>query len=148
MVVTIQKELADRMLASPRTKDYNSLSVWMQSFCELELLRLLAPTVFWPRPKVQSAILLIKPHHARLAARADLVEFHRFVRQVFLLRRKFLRGVLVAMYKPTLTKPIIDEVLAELQLNPQARAEELPIEQLDQLFCQLRDRQAQGDANR
>ena len=57
MVVTIQKELADRMTAQPSTKDYGALSVWMQSQCTAEMVRVMAPTVFWPEPKVTSAIL-------------------------------------------------------------------------------------------
>jgi len=52
MVVTIQKELADRLAASPGTKDYGALSVWVESQCRVETLRTLPPTVFWPRPKV------------------------------------------------------------------------------------------------
>ena len=54
MTATIQKELADRIVAQPRSKDYGALSVWMQSQCDVELVRILPPTAFWPRPKVQS----------------------------------------------------------------------------------------------
>ena len=46
MVVTIQKELADRMIASPGTKDYGALSVWIQSLCDVEIVRVLATKGF------------------------------------------------------------------------------------------------------
>ena len=59
MVVTIQLELAERMAAEPGTADYSALSVWLQSQCRIEILRRLPPTVFWPRPKVDSAIVRI-----------------------------------------------------------------------------------------
>jgi 16S rRNA (adenine1518-N6/adenine1519-N6)-dimethyltransferase len=140
MVITIQKELADRLLATPSTKAYGALSVWMQGFCDIELLRVLSPTVFWPRPKVDSAIVLVKPHLDRLAARTDLLEFHHFVRSVFLLRRKLLRGVLTSLFKEQLGKRGIDEVMSSLALQPQARAEELSVEQLDRLFQALQKR--------
>ncbi len=67
MTVTIQKELADRITARPRTKDYSALSVWIQSQCEAEVMRILPPTVFWPRPKVHSAIMHIVPQPEKRA---------------------------------------------------------------------------------
>ncbi len=51
MTVTVQKEVADRIAARPGTKDYGALSVWMQCQCQVELVRTLPPSVFWPRRK-------------------------------------------------------------------------------------------------
>ena len=68
MVVTIQRELADRMTARPSTKDYGALSVWIQSQCSAELVRALPPSVFWPVPKVTSAIIRLTVDPARRAA--------------------------------------------------------------------------------
>ncbi|MFO0260359.1 MAG: 16S rRNA (adenine(1518)-N(6)/adenine(1519)-N(6))-dimethyltransferase RsmA, partial [Planctomycetota bacterium] len=76
MTVTIQKELADRIMAAPNSKDYGALSVWIQSMCRVELVRLLPPTVFWPRPKVHSAIIKLTLEPDRRAAIPDLVFFH------------------------------------------------------------------------
>jgi len=59
MTVTIQKELGDRLAAQPGTKDYGALSFWLQCQCRVEIMRIMAPTVFWPRPKVHSAIVQI-----------------------------------------------------------------------------------------
>ncbi|NLE61210.1 MAG: ribosomal RNA small subunit methyltransferase A, partial [Planctomycetes bacterium] len=50
MTVTIQKELADRIVAVPGTKDYGSLAIWVQSQCRAEIVRIMPPSVFWPRP--------------------------------------------------------------------------------------------------
>ena len=69
MTVTIQKELADRIVARPRTKDYGALSIWMQSQCRTEILRVMSPAVFWPRPKVTSAIVQVDPRPT--TARSD-----------------------------------------------------------------------------
>ncbi|MEM6331164.1 MAG: rRNA adenine dimethyltransferase family protein, partial [Planctomycetota bacterium] len=52
MVCTIQKELADRLVAKPWSKDYGALSVWVQSQCTAEVVRVMPPKVFWPAPKV------------------------------------------------------------------------------------------------
>ena len=59
MTVTIQKEVGDRIIAPPGTKDYGAFSVWVQSQCRAEILRILPQQVFWPRPKVQSAFMQI-----------------------------------------------------------------------------------------
>ena len=90
-------------------------------------MRLLPPSVFWPRPKVTSAILHIERDDSDGAAIGNPVFFHHFVRALFTHRRKFLRSVLVAAYKESLGKPGVDAVLAELGLSPEGRAEQLDV---------------------
>jgi len=119
--------LADRMVASPSTKDYGALSLWMQSQCTTRVVRLLPPSVFWPQPKVTSAIIQITVDPERRAAIADLVYWHAFVRAMFFHRRKFLRSVILAAYKRYLTKPEVDDLLSSLDLGPQTRAEQLDL---------------------
>ena len=58
MTVTVQKEVADRFVARP-DKDYGALAIWIQSQCRAEIVRVLPPSVFWPRPKVSSAFVQI-----------------------------------------------------------------------------------------
>jgi len=130
MTVTIQKELADRIAAQPATKDYGALSIWVQSQCRVSVARLLPPTVFWPRPKVDSAIIQIVPDPQLRQRLADAVFFHRFVRGLFQHRRKFLRSGVHSACKPELDKADVDAVLQQLQLGPDCRAEQLPIETL------------------
>jgi 16S rRNA (adenine1518-N6/adenine1519-N6)-dimethyltransferase len=140
MTITIQKELADRMLALPRTKDYNSLSIWMQSQCDIEIVRIMPPSVFWPRPKVESAILSIVPNPEKIALIPDLKYFHSFVRAMFFHRRKFLRSELISAFKNQLGKPEVDEIMAETGLGPKARAEELEVETMMELCEKTRVR--------
>lgn len=137
---TIQKELADRICAAPGTRDYSALSIWMQSQCELEIVRTLPPQAFWPRPKVESAILHIVPHAERRARLTDPKFFHWFIRSLFLHRRKFLRGVMVAVLQEQLSKPEVDQLLAAQGLEADARAEQLPIERLIALAAAVRQR--------
>ena len=138
MIVTIQKELADRMLAPPSTKDYSALSVWIQSQCRVELIRTMPPEAFWPRPLVTSAIIRLTIDPALRARIHDLPYFHEFVRSMFFHRRKFLRSVVISAFKDRLDKPAVDEVLLTLGHGPTARAEELTVEQMIALGDALR----------
>ncbi len=140
MVVTIQKEMADRLLALPRTKDYSALSIWVQSVCDVELVSVLPPQVFWPRPKVTSAIIKITPNPEKRARIPDLKFFHEFVRAMFFHRRKFLRSVILAAYKGQLEKPDVDAVLAEMNLAHETRAEELSVDTMLALCAAVKAR--------
>jgi 16S rRNA (adenine1518-N6/adenine1519-N6)-dimethyltransferase len=125
MVVTIQLELAERMIAEPGTEQYGAMSVWLQTQCHVRLLRRLNPTVFWPRPQVNSAIVRIVPDTAGRDAIADRPFFQDFLRRLFQKRRKVMRSVLAGMYRKQLSKPQIDAVLEEAGLGEQSRAEQL-----------------------
>ena len=79
MTVTIQKELADRILAKPNSKDYGALSVWIHATgVDVELISVMPPSVFWPRPKVESAILQIEYRPDKHAQIPDTEFFHQF----------------------------------------------------------------------
>lgn len=127
MTVTIQKELADRLVAAPSTKDYGALSIWVQSQCRVEVVRVIPPTVFWPRPKVHSAIVHIALDPERRSRLADRAFFHDFVRAIFLHRRKYLRSQLAEAVRGRLDKSAIDPILAKVGLRGDQRAEELDV---------------------
>lgn len=138
MVVTIQKELGDRIAAEPGNKDYGALSVWVQSLCDVEVVRVLPPTVFWPRPKVHSSILRLKHQPDRREKFADLTHFHATTRALFFHRRKFLRSVVISAMKGRLTKLQVDAVLDKLNHSSDARAEQLNVSQIQELAEALR----------
>ncbi len=142
MVVTIQKELADRMVAAPRTKDYGALAVWVQSLCRVEIVRVLPPTVFWPRPKVHSAIVRLDAVGEWRQRFPDLEHFHQTVRSLFFHRRKFLRSVVISAMKGRLEKDTVDRILGQLGHPSQRRAEELSVREIQVLAETLR--QAEG----
>lgn len=129
MVVTVQWEIAERLLARPGTKDYGSLAVMVQSVADVELVRRLSPAVFWPRPQVGSAIVIIRPNAAKRAHVGDVVRFRNFLRDLYVHRRKNLRGALVGLPNGQWSKEDVDRKLQELQMNGTVRAEELDIEQ-------------------
>ncbi len=130
MTVTIQRELADRLVASPSTKDYGSLSLWVQSQCRVEIVRILPPSVFWPRPKVHSAIVHIELDEERRQRIPDREFFHDFIRAIFAHRRKFLRSDLISVLGRETDKSVVDEILSRLGLSPMARAEQLDLDQM------------------
>jgi len=138
MVVTIQKELADRIIAGPGSKDYGALSVWVQSLCECRIVRVLPPAVFWPRPNVHSAIIRLDTVPEWREKFADIDYFHKTVRALFFHRRKFLRSVVISAMKGRMDKAQVDEILNELGHGPTARAEELSVEKIQQLAEALR----------
>lgn len=140
MVATIQKELGDRIIAQPRSKDYGALSVWMQCQADAEIVRIMAPSVFWPSPKVDSAIIRIVVDAQRRAQVPDLRYFHQFVKAIFIHRRKFLRANVVAAMKNHLTKEEVDQVLAEMQFVPDTRTEQLDVPTLLRLAELIRSR--------
>jgi 16S rRNA (adenine1518-N6/adenine1519-N6)-dimethyltransferase len=91
VVVTLQKEVADRFAAPPRTSDYGAVSVLLQTVFQIEKVRSLPPEVFYPRPRVDSAVLRLK---RRSSVPGGLDKFYAFVRKGFSQRRKQLKRVL------------------------------------------------------
>lgn len=137
MVVTIQFEMAERMLAVPRTSAYGAMSIWLQSQCQIRILKKLGPQVFWPRPQVDSAIVLITPDPEAAAKITNRDFLHDFLRRVFTLRRKHLRGALATLYKGEIDKVRIAEVLDSMSLGENTRAEELDVSTLVELSNRL-----------
>jgi len=129
MVVTVQWEIAERLLASPSCKDYGALAVLVQSLADVDLVRRLPPKVFWPRPLVDSAIVCIRPNTAKRQHVGDPPRFRAFLRDLYVHRRKNLRGALSALPQIDLSKSEVDARLAELSIDGTKRAEELDLEQ-------------------
>lgn len=140
LVVTIQKELGERMMAPSGSSSRGALSVLVQALAEVEIARILAPSVFWPRPKVDSAVVVIRPAPAKRAAIGDLEWFHRLVRDVFIHRRKNLRRVLTDLGRDRWPKDEIAPLLQSLEIDGTLRAEALEVDQWIALARALKER--------
>ena len=116
----VQKEVAERLTASPGTKDYGRLSVMMQRQFDMSMLFDVGPENFYPRPKVQSTFIYCAPH-TRYPELPPL--FEDVVREAFCYRRKMLKKGL-ERYKPDFEKAGID---------PARRAETLSLEEFIRL---------------
>ena len=120
MVLMFQKEVADRLAAVPRSKDYGRLSVLAQHVCTVQRLFDVAPSAFVPPPKVTSSVVQLRPRPADCRL-ADLRALERVTAAAFGQRRKMLRGALARLF----SDPVA--VLTGLGLRPTARAEELTV---------------------
>ena len=122
-LLMLQKELAKRLGASPRTSDYGALTLQIQLHNRVEYLRTVPATVFLPRPDVDSALVRISPRDEQELPACDHNVFERLVRRGFSQRRKQL-GKLIREEVPPW-----EAIAAKLGLNPKARAEELSLQQ-------------------
>ncbi|MFY9257087.1 MAG: 16S rRNA (adenine(1518)-N(6)/adenine(1519)-N(6))-dimethyltransferase RsmA [Fuerstiella sp.] len=139
MVCTIQLELGEKMVAQPGESNYGALAVWLQSQCSVKIIRRLTPNVFWPRPKVNSAIVSIWRHDGRGDKILDKKFFQDFLRRLFHHRRKLMRRVLVGMYSKQLSKTDVDTLMEELGHDAETRAETLDVPtfvKLGNKFCE------------
>ncbi|MFN7811445.1 MAG: ribosomal RNA small subunit methyltransferase A, partial [Planctomycetia bacterium] len=134
-VVTVQREMAERMTAVAGSAAYTGLSVWVGAQCRGTLVRTLPPSVFWPRPAVESAIVRLDLEPERRATIEDRARFHTFVRDIFCHRRKLLRGVLTRLAggEKERAREAIDAIFADLGLAADARAEDIPPDQFVRL---------------
>jgi len=142
MTATIQKELGDRIVARPATSDFGSLSLWIQGQCDAEIVRIMNPSVFWPRPKVHSAIVHIVTNPEKRSRIKNLKHYQQFIRAVFIHRRKYLRSVLITVFKNQLTRQDVDEVLQSMGLKGEYRAEQLAVAVMIELCERLYERVA------
>ena len=94
-VFMVQKEVALRLTAAPGGKTYGALSVWVQSFVAPRLAFNVAPGAFWPRPKVDSAVVLFEPLKEKLFF--DSVKLAFLVKYCFQGRRKQLGNLLKSL---------------------------------------------------
>jgi 16S rRNA (adenine1518-N6/adenine1519-N6)-dimethyltransferase len=129
MTVLVQKEVAERLAARPGTPEWGPLSVRLQLDYTVRRLRDVGPTLFWPRPKVESSVV-------RLARRpdpgpdAERVELDALVHALFTRRRQALGRVLA---ERTGDRPAVVATLAELGRAPELRAEVLDEAELARL---------------
>ena len=140
MVVTIQKELAERMCAQAATPAYGAVSVVLQGLADVSTVRSLPPTVFWPRPQVDSAVVAVRPDAAKRAVVGDVAWFHEIVRRLFFHRRKYIRHVLAATWRDRWSKAEVDSWLEAQGLSGQLRAESLDVGEFLALAKALRER--------
>lgn len=88
----LQREVVERLAAAPGSKTYGRLSVVVQYLCQVDFVFSVPPDAFIPAPKVESAIVRLRPHEHKKLAAADPSLFFDLVRQSFQQRRKTLRN--------------------------------------------------------
>ena len=122
-LLMLQKEVAARLTANPRSKDYGILTLVVQSQCRVEYLRTVPATVFLPQPEVDSAFVRLTPRAPNELPDFDHELFTALVRRGFSQRRKQLAKLLKEQL------PDWSRAAVEIGASAQARAEELSLEQ-------------------
>ncbi len=121
----LQKEVVQRMVGKPGSKNYGRLTVMLAYYCEAEMLFTVGSGAFFPAPKVDSAIVRLRPHRQPPVEVRDHEQFSQLVTQAFSQRRKTLRNNL----KGWLTA----EAITALEIDPGIRAERLSLAQFARL---------------
>jgi len=127
--VLVQKEVAERVVAPAGSKVYGALSCVAQFVCDCYISSVVPRSVFYPPPKVDSAVLNLRPHHKYKDITIDA--FTRITRAAFNQRRKTLRNSLTAGLE--WTDEYFYEVLEQTSVMPDLRPEQVTIDQ----FCEI-----------
>lgn len=133
LTIMIQKEVAERMNADPGNKDYGSLSLLVQYFCDTKIVRRVPPQCFIPRPKVDSIVIrLDKLSEPRVKVENEKL-FFDIIRNSFNMRRKTLWN---GVKNIGLSKEKLELAFNEADIDPKRRGETLSIEE----FATLSDK--------
>ncbi|MDG5789973.1 16S rRNA (adenine(1518)-N(6)/adenine(1519)-N(6))-dimethyltransferase RsmA [Evansella sp. AB-P1] len=141
IVVMIQKEVAERIAASPNSKDYGSLSIAAQFYAISETVFTVPRTVFVPQPNVDSAILRLTIRDKPPVSVTDKDFFFEVVRASFTQRRKTILNNLSQYFNSTLSKSEVEDILQSAKIEPKRRGESLSMEEFAILAETLYKRQ-------
>lgn len=132
-VVTVQREVAERLAAAPCSREYGAVSVLAQLLSRVELLRRLPPGAFWPRPAVDSAVVTLSPRPRKEALGGlSLRLVSRVVHAVFFARRKRLLNSLALGLSDRIGRQELAALLERNHFEKDRRGEELaPMEILE-----------------
>jgi 16S rRNA (adenine1518-N6/adenine1519-N6)-dimethyltransferase len=126
-IMMVQREVRDRLVAEPSTKQYGALTVFTRAGFEVETVCRLRPGSFYPAPKVESAVVRLLPRDTPLAEETDA--FQSVVRAAFQMRRKTLRNALRGLGEADRA----DRALSQAGIDPGRRGETLSIEEFAKL---------------
>ncbi len=136
-IVTVQDEFARRLVATPGSKDYSSLSIYVQYRFKPEILFTIKPTSFFPRPDVRSAVVRLRVLERPGLRIEDEGLFFQTIRAAFGQRRKTLRRSLRQI--PGLTPDLIGELDRTLDVGLDNRPEDISIEDFANLSNAIKD---------
>ena len=132
LVLMMQKEVAQRITSGPKSKHYGSLSVSVQTQMATNIAAIVPKTSFVPQPNVDSAVLVLQRYLESPYQISEPELFNKIVTSSFQQRRKSLQNNLCTLFGKD-QRPQIIEIIAALELPAQVRAEQLTINQFNQL---------------
>lgn len=138
IIAMIQKDVADRLTAKPGTASYGSLTVAIGLRMSVERAFNVSPGQFYPRPNVNSTVVVLRRHEQPPVPVRDRIWFERVVRGAFGYRRKTLANAIALSLE--IPRERVTDALRALELNPEIRGEELDLV----TFAALADALADG----
>lgn len=136
IVVMLQKEVADRIAASPGTKDYGSLSIAVQYYTEAKVVMNVPKTVFIPQPNVDSAVLKLTVRSEPPVQVKDEAFLFEIIRASFAQRRKTIMNNLSNHFSKE-QKATVESALVGSNIDPKRRGETLSIQEFADLSNEL-----------
>lgn len=121
MCFMLQREVVERICAQPGSKRYGRLSIMLQHQCQTELLFIVPPEAFDPIPKVESAIVYLRPLTTHVGGNIDREALNKVVTKAFTQRRKTMANALKSM--------VSIDVLLAVGIEPEQRPETVTVEQ-------------------
>ena len=138
IVIMIQKEVAERFVAKPNTKDYNALSVLIQYFTKAEKLFDVSPNAFVPAPNVTSSVIHLSYKDSFSLSGDNLAFFLKFNRNIFKQRRKTLVNNVCSSFN--ISKEEASKILVDNGFKDSIRAEVLSVEEIVKLSEIFKDK--------
>ena len=144
LVLMVQREVAERMAASPSTKSYGTLSVWCQIHGQILGRVAVSPEAFFPRPRVRSTVVKIGLYPEPLFSQEDYSVLRGLVRAAFGQRRKTLSNALAGWLKKG--RDEIEMLLLREGVDPRRRGETLSVDEFIRLAHALKNRGMVADS--
>jgi 16S rRNA (adenine1518-N6/adenine1519-N6)-dimethyltransferase len=142
LTVMVQKEVAERITATPGQRAYNPLSIALQFWFEPRLDFIVPSNNFYPAPKVESAVITLMPRSQPAAVVNDMILFGRLVRAAFSQKRKTVRNSLIG--GSFATPEIIDQVFEATGVSSKLRAEAISVQAFAELSNAFGSNTGQG----
>lgn len=139
MTVMVQKEVAERMQAGPKSSDYGALSVAVQFYADTNIDMIVQPSCFMPRPKVASAVITLKLRDKPSVDVKDKKLFFHIVKCAFGQRRKTLLNTLCNQGNFNMTKEEIAEIIRSAGLDERIRGEAMSLQEFGVLADKFYD---------
>lgn len=137
LLLMVQAEVAERLMASPGKKAYGSLTVLTQYHADVRSVMRVSPRAFYPKPQVDSVMLKLEPLPIPRVAPRDVALFFRLVRAAFAHRRKILANALIQSDWVTLDRQELQTVLRRAGIDPSRRGETLTVQEFQALADEL-----------
>lgn len=126
----IQKEVGERIAANPNTKEYGALSLLVQYYCDIKVIRRVSPSSFIPKPKVDSIVIRLDKLNSPKVEVENKDLFFKIIRASFNMRRK---TILNALKSLGINKEMLEKALEEVHIDAKRRGETFSIQEFARL---------------